>query len=135
MTCREIEDLILESLEAPDPAPDSALAAHLESCVSCRAFQQTQIALDATLATHFTAPEPGVHFDRDLRRRIAADRRRALWESAPDLLHLGGGLAGSAICAWLLPEAAGKVMFFGAGFTLTAYVLQVLVRGWLEQGE
>ena len=91
--------------------------------------------IDTTLATRFTAPVPGAHFDRQLRRRIAADRRRALWESAPDLLHLGGGLAGSAICAWLLPEAAGKVMFFGAGFTLTAYVLQVVVRGWLEQAE
>jgi hypothetical protein len=134
MTCREIEDLILESLEAPT-AQHPLISEHLRSCASCRVFQQTQLALDASLATRYIAPAISADFDQELRRRIAAERRRALWESAPDLLHLGGGLAGSAVCAWLMPEAAGKVIFFGAGFTLTAYVLQILVRGWLEQAE
>jgi predicted anti-sigma-YlaC factor YlaD len=134
MTCREIEDRILETLEAPG-SPDAAIAQHLSSCESCRAFQRTQFALDTVLATRFVAPVPAADFDQALRRRIAADRRRAAWEYAPDLLHLGGGLAGSVVCAWFIPEAAGRVIFLGAGFTLSAYFVQMLVRAWLEQGE
>ena len=134
MTCREIEDLILESLETA-PAADPAVAPHVAECASCRAFLELQMSLDVALATRFAAPELTAAFDDALRSRIAADRRRALWEAAPDLLQVGGGLAGSGICALLLPEAAGWVIVFGTGITLTAYLIQMMVRSWLEQAD
>ena len=132
MTCGEIEDKILESLEGSGEA-DAAIAPHLSACASCRALKQAQLTLDGALATRYVAPVPSANFDRELRRLIAADNRRAAWEYVPDLLHLGGGLAGSAMCAWLIPEAARAIIFAGAGFTLTAYFLQMLFRGWFEQ--
>lgn len=131
MTCREIEERILES--EVQPSSDAAVVAHVDGCEVCRAFQQSQVSLDAMLAARYIAPAPSAGFDKVLAQRIEADRRRALWDYLPDLLHLGGGVAASAVCAWLLPAAAGRVLAIGVGITVAAYLLQMLVRGWIDQ--
>ena len=136
MTCREIEDLILESMDGPaDVSGRQALEAHLSECGACRQFQETQLALDVSLAACYAAPELRPEFDRALRRSLRAERRRVLWEYLPDLLHWGGGLAGSVVCAWILPYSAGLVLAAGVGFTLSAYVFQVVLRVLIEQAE
>lgn len=136
MTCREIEELILESMDAPaDVGERQALAAHLAECAACREFQQTQLSLDVSLAARYAAPELRPEFDRALRRSIRAERRRVLWEYLPDLLHWGGGLTGSVVCAWALPYSPGPVIAAGVGFTLSAYVFQVVLRVTIEQAE
>jgi len=134
VTCREAEELILESIDAPlDRAGRLALDHHMAECGACQRFQQTQLALDVSLTSHFAATTLGVDFEQALRQRVAAERRRVLWEYVPDLLHLGGGLAGSLACAWLLPFSSGMVIASGIGFTLVAYFFQVLLRSAIEE--
>ena len=128
MTCREIEELMLDDLDAP-------VGAHLAGCARCREFLETQRAIDRSLAAQITAPALSAGFDRSLRRRLAAERRRALWDYLPDVLHLGGGLAGSLVCAWLLPEQAKAVLAMGAGFTVSGYLILVLMRTAIENIE
>jgi hypothetical protein len=112
MTCREIEDRLLDDLS------DAAAAAHVTHCEACRSFLETQRALDVSLAAHYMAPQPSAAFDEGLRKLIAAARRRAWWESAPDVLNLAGGLACSAICALMLQVAPAPALAVGAGVAL-----------------
>ena len=133
MTCRETEELILECIDTPlDPARRRALDEHVAGCDACRQFRQTQLALDASLASHFAAATLSVEFENALRQRVAAEKRRVLWEYLPDLLHLGGGLAVSLVCAWLLPFSAGPVIAAGLGFTGISYFFQILLRSLIE---
>jgi len=134
VTCHQAEELILESIDNPlDPAQRRALDQHIGECGACRQFQRSQLALDVSLASHFSAATLGLEFDEALRQRIAAERRRVLWEDLPDLLHLGGGLAVSLVCGWLLPFSFGMVIAAGLGLTLVAYLFQVLLRSFIEE--
>ena len=136
MSCREIEELILESMDAPaDVGERQALETHLAECGACRQFHQAQLSLDVSLAARYAAPELRSEFDRALRRSIRAERRRVLWEYFPDLLHWGGGLTGSVVCAWVLPFSPAAVIAAGVGFTLSTYVFQVVLRVLIEQVE
>ena len=134
MTCREAEELILESIDLPlDHPRQHALDAHAAGCAQCRQFRQTQLALDDSLVSHFAAATLSAEFELALQQRVAAERRRAMWEYAPDLLHLSGGLAGSLVCAWLLPFSASVVIAAGLAFTVVAYFFQVLLRSMIEE--
>ena len=133
MTCAEAEELILERFDAPlDADGQRALEGHLAHCVACRELQRTQRALDASLTRFHTAPALSPEFDSGLRRMVAVEKRRALREYLPDLLHLGGGLATSLVCAWLLPFSPGAVLAVGAASTLSAYLLLVFLRSLFD---
>lgn len=133
MSCAEAEELILESLDAPlDAASERSLTSHLGHCAACRELQQTQRALDVSLANFHQAPALSPEFDAGLRRKVAAERRRALLEYVPDLLHVGGGLATSLACAWLLPFSRDVVLAVGAASTFSAYLLLVFLRSLFD---
>ena len=134
MTCREAEELILDGIDSPlEPSERRTLNQHLTECDACRQFQQTQLALDVSLASHFAESAPAVEFGESLQQRIAAEKRRVLWEYVPDVLHLGGGLGASIVCAWMLPFSGGLVMAAGLGLTLVGYFFQALLRSAIEE--
>jgi predicted anti-sigma-YlaC factor YlaD len=125
MNCSEVEELILESFDAP--VQRERLNAHLAHCPACREFFDAQRALDVSLLAQFPAPNLSASFDAGLRRRIALERRQAILEHLPTVLHLGGGVAGSLLCAWLLPFATSAVVSIGIAITLGTYLLLALV--------
>ena len=136
MNCLSIQGLILENLDSTLPSRlDAQHESHLSSCERCKDFQQRQHAIDQALATHYVAPLLGVAFNRGLKRKIRADRWRSLWASVPDLVHIGAGIAMTAGCVWLLPVSGSLVLAAGSAFTLGGYLLQSLIRFWLEQIE
>jgi hypothetical protein len=133
MRCAEAEELILESLDAPlDAESTRALADHLTQCASCREFQRTQRELDVSLARFHKAPALSPGFEAELRRRVAAERRGALLEYLPDLLHLGGGLGTSLVCVWLLPFSREAVLMVGAVSTVSAYLVLAFLRNLFD---
>ena len=133
MICAEAEELILESFDAPLNAEgERALSGHLAHCVACRELQRAQRELDQSLAKFHTAPALSPNFDMELRRKVAAEKRRALLEYVPDLLHVGGGVATSLVCAWLLPFSRDAVLFVGAVSTLSVYILLAFLRSLFD---
>ena len=133
MICAEAEELILESFDAPlDANSESALDGHLVHCMACRELQRTQRELDQSLAGFHTAPALSPEFDAGLRRMVAVERRRAVLEYLPDLLHVGGGVATSLLCAWLLPFSRDAVLAIGAASTLSTYLLLAFLRSLFD---
>jgi anti-sigma factor RsiW len=136
MTCREFEEWILESLDAPLAfAHAKTLAEHLSACPSCAAFQKIQQTLDRALVEHCVAPEPRAELALALRRRVQAEKQSALWDLTPDLLHLGGGFAATLATAALFPASPATVIAAGTVLTLLTYFPQVLLRGLIELPE
>jgi Putative zinc-finger len=134
MNCRSVEELILENLDAPlTDERGIELEAHVAACGSCRRFLDQQLELQRMLAARYTAPALSAQFRKGLRRRVGADKRRAIWHAMPDILHLAGGFAATAVCVWLVPLPAPIVASSGVAFTLGTYLLETLVRFTLEE--
>lgn len=135
MSCRQFEELILESFDAPPSERGAVLDAHLPVCQSCRRFQASQNSLHALLSARYAPPELSEGFRAGLRRRVKAEKRRALWDAMPDLLHLGGGFIATGACAVFVPLPTQYVLAAGIGFTLGTYLLQTLVRMAFEEAD
>ncbi len=136
MNCESVQDLILDSLDAPLATPERhALEEHLTACADCRGFLETQAVLDRALAVHYAPPELSQGFQQALQRRLRAEKRRALWEAVPDLLHLAGGAALTAACACVLPFSPGTVLAAGGAATAASYLVLSAARSWLENAQ
>ena len=136
MTCQAAEELILESLDCRfDEEQQIRLESHIAQCEMCRSFREAQRVLDAALASHCVAPQLSAAFKSKLARKIRIEKRRALQEWIPDLLHLGGGIVATGACSLWLPDSATAVLTFGATLTFGSYFLQTVFRFWLEDLE
>ena len=113
----------------------SALSSHIAQCDMCRGFQEAQRVLDAALAWHCVAPQLSAAFKSKLARKIRVEKRRALQEWIPDVLHLGGGIVATGACFLWLPVSPTAVLTVGATLTFGSYVLQTIFRFWLEDLE
>jgi len=136
MTCQAAQELILESLDGGiDKEQQTRLESHLAQCDVCRSFQEAQRALDGALADHYVAPQLSAAFKSKLSGKIRAEKKRALQEWIPDVLHLGGGIVATGACFLWLPVSPTTVLTVGATLTLGGYVLQTVFRFWLEDLE
>ena len=136
MTCQAAQELILESLDGGiDKEQQTRLESHLAQCDLCRSFQEAQRVLDGALAGHYVAPQLSAAFRSKLARKIRAEKRHALQEWIPDLLHLGGGIVATGACFLLLPVSPAVVLTTGAALTFGSYALQTIFRFWLEDLE
>ena len=136
MTCQAAQELILESLDCRiDEEQQIRLESHIAQCETCRSFREAQRVLDAALASHCVAPQLSPAFKSKLARKISGEKRQALQEWIPDVLHLGGGIVATAACSLWLPVSAAVVLTFGAALTFVSYVLQTMFRFWLEDLE
>ena len=136
MTCQTAQELILESLDCGiDEEQAIRLESHIAECETCRSFWQAQRALDAALAAHCVAPQLSPAFRSKLARRIRGEKRQALQEWLPDLLHLGGGIVATTACVLWLPVSSAVVFIVGIALTFVSYVLQTMFRFWLEDLE
>lgn len=136
MTCHLAQALILESLDCRiDEEQQVRLESHLAQCEMCRSFREAQRVLDAALAAHFSAPHLSLAFKSNLADRIRGEKREALQEWLPDLLHLGGGIGATVACVLWLPVSPDVVLTGGIAFTFVSYVLQTMFRFWLEDLE
>jgi hypothetical protein len=136
VNCLSAQELILESLDSPlSEGQRRDLELHLSGCEQCQRFQEVQLALDQALAAHYVAAPLSAAFQTELKRKVRADRCRALWDWIPDLIHVGGGVLLTVGCVWLLPAPASLVLAAGFAFTVGSYLLQTLFGFWLEELE
>ena len=134
MTCHAAQELILESLDCRiDEEQQIRLESHIAQCEMCRSFWEAQGVLDAALAAHCVAPQLSPAFRSKLFHRISGEKKQALQEWLPDLLHLGGGIVATTTCLLWLPVAV--VFTVGIALTFFSYVLQTVFRFWLEDLE
>jgi predicted anti-sigma-YlaC factor YlaD len=110
MTCTEVADWI-EPVAAGDVRPPADIAAHLETCASCRAALASATELDRWLRERPAASAP-----RDFAARTLARIGRERWrtEQRVDLaFNIGLALIFAAVVvgAWLLVSSAGLVSY------------------------
>jgi len=136
LTCRDAQEFILENLDCSLPSDlRTAVEWHLLGCPECTAFQAKQLALDQALAGRYVAPPLSAAFRLELQSRITTEKRLAIWECLPDLLHLGGGLTTTVGCAYWVPASAAWVFTAGCLLTLGTYFAQTIFRSWLEDSD
>jgi hypothetical protein len=136
MTCQAAQELILESLDCRiGEEQQIRLESHIAQCQMCRSFWEAQAVLDTALAAHCLAPQLSPAFRSKLADRIRGEKRQALQECLPDLLHLGGGIVATTACVLWLPVSPAVVFTGGIAFTFVSYVLQTMFRFWLEDLE
>ena len=136
MTCQAAQELILECLDCRiDEEQQIRLESHIAQCQTCRSFRETQGVLDAALVAHCTAPQLSPTFRSKLADKIRGEKRQALQEWLPDLLHLGGGIAATATGVLWLSVSPAVVLTVGIALTFFSYVLQTMFRFWLEDLE
>ncbi|MGH9427475.1 MAG: anti-sigma factor family protein [Terriglobia bacterium] len=136
MTCQAAQELILESLDCRiDEEQQTNLESHIAQCEICRCFQEAQLVLDGALAEHYVAPQLSAAFKAKLARKISAEKRHALQEWIPDVLHLGGGIVATVACFLWLPVSPAAVLTVGVALTFVSYVVQTIFRFWLEDLE
>lgn len=115
-----------------DGSPADEVQAHLAGCAACSAFLARHRALDRELAAMLEPPALSPNFRAGLRQRIRSESPKLWPEALPDLVHVGSCLAATAVCAALLPFAAGPVLAIGATVTGATYVLILAARIWLD---
>ena len=136
MTCQAAQELILESLDSRlDAGQQNIVESHIAQCEMCRSFRDAHHGLDAALAAYCVAPQLSSTFRTKLAHRISGEKRRALQEWLPDLVHLGGGIVATAACFLWLPVSPTAVLTVGIALTFVSYVLQTMFRFWLEDLE
>ena len=136
MKCLAAETLILERLQGAVASEEAVeLESHVLECQTCRAFQDAQRALDRALAGSLVAPRLSPQFRIGLNQRIRAEKRRVVWHSLPDLLHVGGGMLATSVSAVSFPAASALILPAGILVTLGTYALQSAFRFWVEELE
>jgi anti-sigma factor RsiW len=136
MTCQTAQELILENLDCRiDEEQQIRLETHIAQCEECRSFWEAQRVLDAALAAHCVPPQLSSAFRSKLAHKISGEKKQALQEWLPDLLHLGGGIVATTACFVWLPVAPTVVFTVGIALTFFSYVLQTMFRFWLEDLE
>lgn len=136
MTCCEAEEHLLESFD--DPLPDDvrrAVDGHLAICTHCTAFAASLRATDAGLAAVLRPAPAPASIAVGVRARVRQERRSALRESLPDLIHVTGCSIATLLCAAVLPVEAHLTIAAGVGFTCVTYVFMAAVRWSLESIE
>jgi hypothetical protein len=129
MDCREAREHILEGLA------DDTATQHIDSCVQCRRFRETQAELDRQLSASISQPSLSPRFRAMLMKKIRAESSAAWPDFLPDVAHLAGGLGATLACLLIVPFGAGQVIAAGAAFTVGTYLLQCVVRDALENWE
>jgi anti-sigma factor RsiW len=113
MNCREFEDAIFEYCEAAAaPAEVARVEAHLAVCGECRAFLETQRALDLQLERALAGPVLSPAFGPRLAARIAEQRRAPRFRRLPRVLDWIGYLSLALVSGQLirqLPHAGGWI--------------------------
>jgi anti-sigma factor RsiW len=139
MECSQLEEAILDSIDAAMPAAlQREIDAHLAQCPACARFAATQRALDAGLSAMLVpaTPSPALRpaLRRALRKKIRLDTLSAWRDALPDIMHLGSCAAATLWCALLLPADTALVLGTGATTALLTYVLMTMVRNSLDDG-
>ena len=133
MTCLEAEELLLESLDETAAAGvRRALDDHLATCEGCTAFAVSLRAMDAQLTAALPPVLPPLTLAANVRTRIRRERRAAVSESLPDLIHLAGCSVATLLSAALLPIDAPLTIAAGIGFTCVTYVFMAVMRWSIE---
>ena len=133
MTCAEVEEHLLEAVDGPLPDEvRAAVDAHAGGCAACAAFAVRLRQIDVDLAAALPSPPAPPAIAREVRTRIRRERRAAIGESLPDLIHLGGCGLATAISAALLPIEVSVTIAAGLAFTSATYVAMAVVRWSLE---
>jgi hypothetical protein len=133
MECTEACEWLIESLAEPlAKERQQALDDHLGACGSCARFAEIQRSLDGRLAAAMPEARLSASFRGSLRRRMRRDPAAAWPDFLPDVAHLAGCAAATALVLLLAPLPAGLVVVSGAAFTAATYFLQTVLRSALD---
>jgi len=136
MTCQAVQELILEDLDGRlNEEQRIKLRSHLTQCSMCQSFWEVQRDLDAALVANCVAPEVSSTFRPKLAQKIRSEKKQALEEWLPDILHLGSGIVATTACVLWLSVAPALVLTVGIALTFVSYALQTMFRFWLEDLE
>jgi anti-sigma factor RsiW len=136
LTCAESEEHLLESFDGA--LPDDlrrVVEDHVATCAGCTAFALSLRAVDAQLTTALPPALPPASLADEVRARIRRERRVAIRESLPDLIHLTGCSVTTLLSAALLPIEASVTIAAGVGFTCVTYVFMAVMRWSIEAVE
>jgi len=70
-----------------------------------------------------------------VRARVRRERRAAIRESLPDVIHLTGCTVATLLSAALLPIEASVTIAAGVGFTCVTYMVMAVMRWSIEAAE
>jgi anti-sigma factor RsiW len=133
MDCRTFRDAMCDGLGVTAPGAERAgWAAHLAGCAGCAAFAARQRTLDDQLTAALAAPGLSPSFRPRLRARIRRERRRKWLELAPDVVHVAGCVAVTALCLVLAPLHPSTTLAAGAAGTCLTYLALTTLRDSLE---
>jgi len=133
MNCAQAEEYLLDAIDERLPADlRRAVDSHLSSCGACATFAAQLHAVDTQLSA---ALPPGVapaSMAAGVRRQQRADRRTALADSLPDVIHLAGCGIATVLSAALLPIDPQVTLAAGVAVTGFTYAVMAVVRSSLE---
>jgi anti-sigma factor RsiW len=136
MTCLEAEEQLLEAMDGALAGPErQALDGHVATCARCTAFAASLRAVDAALTAALPQPVVPPSIAVTVRARVRRERRAAIRESLPDLIHLAGCSVATLLSAALLPIEAPVTIAAGVGFTCVTYAVMALMRWSIEAAE
>ena len=133
MTCTQVEEYLLESIDEP-LAGDvrRAVDRHVASCAACGSFAAQLRDIDAQLSSALPPISAPPSIVEGLRRQQHADRVTAFTETLPDVIHLAGCAIATVLSAALLPIDPPVTLTAGVAVTCFTYVVMVIVRSSLE---
>jgi anti-sigma factor RsiW len=136
MTCLEAEELLLEAMDGALAGPvRHALDGHVGTCTRCSDFAASLVAVDVALAAALPPPTIPASIAVTVRARVRRERRAAIRENLPDLIHLAGCSVATLLSAALLPIEASTTIAAGVGFTCVTYVCMTAMRWSMEAAE
>ncbi len=136
MTCHEAQEAVLASLDETLSALETAgLEAHLSGCDDCRDFRAAQVEMDRELSAALPPPELTPGFRAALRKQIRREPTRPWPDLLPDILHVGGCVVATLICALTAPVPIHVTITTGTLVTAASYLLQIACRAALEEVE
>jgi hypothetical protein len=136
MTCAQAEGHLLDSIDEPLAAAEQrAVDLHLSSCDGCREFAAQLHAVDAQLSLALPPVTAPASIADAVHRQQRDDKRAALRDSLPDVIHLTGCAAATILSAAFLPVEAPVTVAAGIAFTCFTYLVMAIVRSSLDAVE
>ena len=133
MNCAQAEEYLLDAIDERLPADvRRAVDRHVASCAACATFAAQLHAVDTQLSAALPSIAAPASIAEGVRRQQRADRRAALVDGLPDLIHLAGCGIATVLSAALLPIDPQVTLAAGVAVTGFTYVVMAVVRSSLE---
>lgn len=133
MNCGDVQRALLGCANEVTASEQAVVDDHVSSCVACARVAAQQRRLDALLTSALAAPALSRAFRRTLRARIDEQPSSFVGDALPDVLHLAGCGALTALAVSVLPFGGPIIVAAGAVLTVSSYVVLAAVRNSFDE--